>query len=135
MVTLIEWLQRALASLGLKFRRESAENEWVEPGNAITRTILAGTTIEIPAVEPSPLAPVTAETLSLGAFEDKPIPPLGVEPPLIRPLVAPDWEAPIPHSAAAEAPRPKVAEQAPPPSEQPTAEGKERKKRRWWRAA
>lgn len=133
MATLLEWLQRALASLGLKFQRESAESQWVEPGNAITRTILAGSKIEIPEVEPSPLAPVTAEALDLAAFDEKPIPPLGVEPPLIQPQVAPDWEA-IPQPTVAEPPRPKVAEQAPAAGEQ-AGEEQQRKKRRWWRAA
>lgn len=132
MATLLEWLQRALASLGLKFQRESTENQWVEPGNAITRTILAGSTIEIPEVEPSPLTPVTAEALDLAAFDEKPIPPLGVEPPLIQPQLAPDWEA-IPQPALAEPPRPKVAEQTPAAGEQAGEE--QRKKRRWWRAA
>ncbi len=133
MATLIEWLRRALASLGLKFKRESAENQWVEPGNAITRTILAGSKIEIPEVEPSPIAPVAAGALDLSAFDEKPIPPLGVEPPLIQPKIAPDWE-PVPQPVAAEPPRPKVAEQAPPTGE-PAEEAPERKKRRWWRAA
>lgn len=134
MATLLEWLQRAFASLGLNFRRESAENQWVEPGNAITRTILAGAQIEIPEVEASPLTPVTAEALDLAAFDEKPIPPLGVEPPLIQPQVAPDWEA-IPQPTVAEPPRPKVAEQTPAPAERNTEEAPERKKRRWWRAA
>jgi len=132
MATLIEWLRRAFTS----FRRhDSADHHWVEPGNAITRSILAGTPIEIPEVEPSPLAPVTAQSLDLSAFDEKPIPPLGVEPPLVRPLVAPAWEPLATPTTATEAPKPRVAEQDEESAPAAAKATGERKKRRWWRAA
>ncbi len=131
MATVLAWLRRALDSLA---RHDGPEHQWVEPGNAVTRSILAGTLIEIPETEPSPLAPVTAQALDLSAFDEKPIPPLGVEPPLVRPMVAPAWEPVATATTAAETPKPRVAEQD---DGEPAAEkaGGDRKKRRWWRAA
>jgi hypothetical protein len=132
MATLLERLRRVFAPFG---QRESANHQWVEPGNAITRAIFAGAPIEIPTVEPSPLAPVTAAGLDLSAFEEKPIPPLGVEPPLVRPMVAPAWEPLAMPTAATETPKPRVTErdeESAPAAEKATGE---RRKRRWWRAA
>ena len=132
MASLIEWLRRPFASLG---RHESSSNQWVEPGNAITRSILAGAPIDLPDVEPSPLTSLTADTLDLSAFDEKPIPPLGVEAPFVRPLLAPAWEPIATPTAAAETPRPRVAERDGAGDQGADKAAGERKRRRWWRAA
>lgn len=130
MATPIAWLRMLFERLA---GRHEPDAGWVEPGNAITRSILSGAAVSIPEVEPSPLVAITAADLDLAEFAEKPIPPLGVEPPLVRPMVAPDWEPVATPTVAVEMPKPRVADfdADADAAEKPA----ERKRRRWWRRA
>jgi hypothetical protein len=51
---LISWWQRILALLHLD--QQSRDERWVEPGNEVTRAILAGKVPALPDLAPAPVA-------------------------------------------------------------------------------
>lgn len=113
------------------FRRQPDDRGWVTPDSDITRAVFAGRGSDLPERE-RPLAVPSMHDLDLAAFDEAPIPPLGVEPPLIEPRVRPDW-APADKPQVETPMVQRVAEQA--PEEPKPAEEQRPRKRRWWRAA
>ena len=97
----------------LEKRRDSAESQWIEPGNDVTRAIFEGTAYELPQAHHVPAAPAY-------------VPEVAVAPSVVEaPLPAPVQPAAQTSQPVTETAKPAVEEQAERPA----------KRRRWHRAA
>jgi hypothetical protein len=100
----------------LEKRRDSAEAQWIEPGNDVTRAILEGSPFELPQAHHTTSTPA--------------VPAYMPETPIAPPVFEPPLPEPVERAAAASQP---VTETAQPAAEEQSE--RPAKRRRWHRAA